>query len=140
LNQAIGIALESRRLDKIKEAIERSNDLEAKLSYTFTIAQNIIKSKDLRNEILRLLLLIYEQRQGGRFDYYKIVKCQFFLSIPESTAILLGRIVSTEDYLIAYQIAFDILDNENQSFSKKVQDNLALQQTDGTTKERIQKL
>lgn len=60
LNQAIGIALESRRLDKIKEAIERSSDLEAKLSYTFTIAQNIIKSKDLRNEILRLLLLIYE--------------------------------------------------------------------------------
>ncbi len=39
-NQAIGIALESRRLDKIREAIERSNDVEQKLGYTFTIAQN----------------------------------------------------------------------------------------------------
>ena len=37
-NQAIGIALESRRLDKVREAIEKSNDIEDKLSYTFTIA------------------------------------------------------------------------------------------------------
>jgi hypothetical protein len=44
------------------------------------------------------------------------------LNIPEATAILLGRIVNTDDYLVAYQIAFDILDNENQSFSKKVFD------------------
>jgi 26S proteasome regulatory subunit N2 len=62
LNQAIGIALESRRLDMIREAIEKSNDLEASLSYTYTISENIIKSKALRNEILRMLLLIYEQR------------------------------------------------------------------------------
>lgn len=60
-----------------------------------------------------MLLFIYEQKQNGRFDYYKIVKCQFFLSIPEATAILLGRIIAGDDYLIAYQIAFDILDNEN---------------------------
>lgn len=37
-NQAIGIALEARRLDKVREAIEKSNDVEDKLSYTFTIA------------------------------------------------------------------------------------------------------
>ena len=37
-NQAIGIALESRRLDKVKESIEKSNDVVAKLGYTFTIA------------------------------------------------------------------------------------------------------
>jgi hypothetical protein len=32
------VALESRRLDKVKEAIEKSRDVEEKLSYTFTIA------------------------------------------------------------------------------------------------------
>ena len=74
-NQAIGIALEARRLDKLKETIERSDDIEDKLSYTFLIAQNIVKSKDFRTEILRLLLLIYENKQGGKFDYYKIAKC-----------------------------------------------------------------
>jgi 26S proteasome regulatory subunit N2 len=59
-NQAIGIALESRRLDKLREAIERSGSFEEKLSYTFSIAQKIIKNKDFRTEVLRLLLAIYE--------------------------------------------------------------------------------
>ena len=78
-----------------------------------------MKSKDFRNEILRLLLIIYETRQDrGKFDYFKICKCQFFLNIPDSTAILLGRLLnSDEDYLVAYQIAFDIADNESQNFS-----------------------
>lgn len=62
-NQAIGVALESRRLDKVREAIEKSKDIEEKLSYAFTIAQNIVRSnKEFRSEILRLLLLIYEQK------------------------------------------------------------------------------
>ena len=55
-NQAIGVALESRRLDKVKEAIEKSQDVEEKLGYAFTIAQNNVKSKDFRSEILRLLI------------------------------------------------------------------------------------
>jgi hypothetical protein len=88
------VALESRRLDKVREAIERSKDIEDKLGYTFTIAQNIVRSnKEFRSEILRLLLLIYENKQGGHFDYYKIVKCQFFLNIPEATAVLLSRLI-----------------------------------------------
>ena len=103
-NQAIGIALESRRLDKLRESIERSGEIEDKLSYSFTIAQKIIKSKDFRSEVLRLLLAIYENKQGGRFDYFKICKCQFFLNTPESTAILLERLISTDndDFLIAF--------------------------------------
>ena len=138
-NQAIGVALESRRLDKVREAIERSNDVEDKLSYTFTIAQNIVRSnKEFRSEILRLLLRIYENQHGhgGSFDYYKIVKCQFFLNIPESTVILINRLLqsgsdeSETNFLVAYQIAFDILDNENQTFTKKVMEGLVAQDGD----------
>jgi 26S proteasome regulatory subunit N2 len=43
-NQAIGVALEARRLDKVREAIERSKDIEDKLGYAFTIAINIVRS------------------------------------------------------------------------------------------------
>mmetsp|Transcript_39589 Transcript_39589/g.38117 ORF Transcript_39589/g.38117 Transcript_39589/m.38117 type:complete len:93 (-) Transcript_39589:102-380(-) len=73
--QAIGIAIESRRLDKIKEGIEKSNDVEEKLGYAFTLAQENVKNKGFRNEILRLLVGIYENKQGGNFDYFKICKC-----------------------------------------------------------------
>lgn len=146
-NQAIGVALESRRLDKVREAIEKSKDIEDKLGYTFTIAQNIVRSnKEFRSEILRLLLLIYENKQGGNFDYYKIVKCQFFLNIPEATAVLLSRLIQSKadgdesNYLVAYQIAFDILDNESQSFTKKVMENLQAVDGDSEQGKRLKQL
>lgn len=73
-NQAIGISIESRRLDKMREAIERSHNVEDKLSYTFTIALSQVKNKDFRTEILRTLLSIFETKQSGKYDYFKIVK------------------------------------------------------------------
>jgi 26S proteasome regulatory subunit N2 len=77
----IGIALESRRLDKVKQAIELSGDaIEDNLGYTFNLAQKIVKRKEFRTEVLRLLLLIYQNRNDqGNFDHYKIAKCQFYL-------------------------------------------------------------
>lgn len=57
----IGVALECRRLDKVKEAIEKSGDeMEENLGYTFNIAQEIVTSKEFRTEVLRLLLVIYQ--------------------------------------------------------------------------------
>ena len=91
--------------------------------------------------------MIYEQKHGGgNFDYYKIVKCQFFLNIPEATAVLLSRLIKTSNdgdesnYLVAYQIAFDILDNENQSFTKKVLEGLATDESDAEQVKRLKKL
>lgn len=139
-NQAIGLAIESRRLDKIRETIEKSANYEEKLSYTFNIAYQTVKSKDFRHEILRLLLAIYETREGGQFDYFKICKCQFFLSMPESTAILLQKLIQSEDYLIAYQVAFDIVDKENQYFSNIILQYIANNAVDAQYKDRIEKL
>lgn len=137
----IGIALESRRLDKVKEAIELSQDVEEKLGYAFTIAQTNVKNKDFRSEILQLLITIYENKQGGNFDYYKICKCQFFLNMPESASILLGKLIANEDdALIAYQIAFDIVDNENQSFSNKVIECLTAQEASHSDRPKILQL
>lgn len=50
--------------------------------------------------------------------------------MPEACAILLSRLIKTSadgddsNYLVAYQIAFDILDNENQTFTQKVIEKL----------------
>lgn len=102
----IGIALECRRLDKVREAIELSGaEMEANLAYTFRIAQQVVASKDFRTEVLRLLLIIYQNRsQDGNFDPYNIALCQFFLQIPEGTAALLENLVNEqgESYLHAY--------------------------------------
>lgn len=108
--------MEARRLDKVKEAIEMSGEqMEDNLSYTYTIAQDILKSKDFRTEVMKLLLIIFQNRNdSGNFDYYKIAKCQFYLGLFEGTAALLEKLVKEDGdkYLDAYQIAFDICDKE----------------------------
>mmetsp|Transcript_19208 Transcript_19208/g.32733 ORF Transcript_19208/g.32733 Transcript_19208/m.32733 type:complete len:557 (+) Transcript_19208:3-1673(+) len=127
--QAIGVALEARRLDKVKEAIELSGEhMEDNLGYTFQMAQVTLKSNDFRTEVMKLLLMIYQNRSdSGKFDYYKIAKCQFHLQYPDETAQLLEKLVQepeSESYLDAYQIAFDIHDKENQSFLKQLSESL----------------
>jgi len=101
----------------VQEAIEQAgSQVEDMLGYTFTIAQDIVKSKTFRNDVLRLLLVIYQKRNDqGDFDYYKIAKCQFYLGLPEGTATLLEKLVKSagSSFLDAYQIAFDICDKEN---------------------------
>jgi len=68
--QAIGIALEARRLDKVKEAMEKSGDaMEENLGYTFSIAKDIIKSKNFRTEVMRLLMIIYQNRNDDQGDF-----------------------------------------------------------------------
>lgn len=123
--QAIGVALESRRLDKVRDAIESSNDqVEENLGYTFTIAQDIVKSKKFRTDVLRILVLIYQKKiDSGDFDHYKIAKCQFYLNMPESTAAMLEKLCKIQvgnAYLDAYQIAFDICDKENQTYQREI--------------------
>ena len=54
------------------------------------------------------------------FDYYKICKCQYFLGFAESSAHLLFKLASEGQNLVAYQIACDIVDNENQKFQSQV--------------------
>jgi hypothetical protein len=96
--------------------------MEENLGYTFNLAQEIVNKKDFRTEVLRLLLLIYQNRNDqGNFDHYKIAKCQFYLQIPEGTASLMEKLAKDEEqYLDAYQIAFDICDKENQAYQSKV--------------------
>ena len=124
--QAIGIALETKRIDMVRASIERSGNPEAMLGYAFTLATETIKSKDFRTEILNVILEVYESRpdQGGNdHDYYKIAKCQFHLNRPDATATLLMKLLTSSkeaDHLNAYQIAFDVVEKESQIFTQTV--------------------
>jgi len=80
--------------------------MEENLGYTFSIAKDIIKSKSFRTEVMKCLMVIYQNRNDqGNFDYYKIAQCQFHLHLPEGTASLLEKLVKEQDseqYLNAY--------------------------------------
>lgn len=124
--QAIGLALEARRLDVVERAIvEDSKDIEKKLNYTYKIAQDVIDSKEFRTDVLNLLVKLYE-RGDGKVDYYNLTKCQFFLRVPEAAAKILSNLLNMDpEYLTAYQIGFDLVETENQSFLNSINDHLS---------------
>jgi hypothetical protein len=47
------------------------------LGYTFSVTIDTITAEEFKNNILRMIQLIYQRRQNGKgqFDFYKIAKC-----------------------------------------------------------------
>ncbi|PNJ35233.1 PSMD1 isoform 12, partial [Pongo abelii] len=57
--QAIGIALETRRLDVFEKTILESNDVPGMLAYSLKLCMSLMQNKQFRNKVLRVLVKIY---------------------------------------------------------------------------------
>lgn len=49
--QALGIAIESRRLDKLEEAIVNSDNIPAMLNYCQNVSMSLIYNRDFRQTV-----------------------------------------------------------------------------------------
>ena len=118
--QALGIALESRRLDKLEECVARADDAYDILNYCYLVAQDLVTSGQFRKLVLRKLVELYGGL--GSPDYVNMCQCLMFLDDPEGVGEILNKLVrGTEDEVaLSYQIAFDLVDNEQQAFMAKV--------------------
>ncbi|KAA8527935.1 hypothetical protein F0562_035196 [Nyssa sinensis] len=123
--QAIGMALECRRLDKLEEAITRSDNVHATLSYCFNISHSFVNRREYRHEVLHLLVKVYQKLLST--DYLSICQCLMFLDEPEGVASILKKLLRSEnedEALLAFQIAFDLVENEHQDFLLNLRDCL----------------
>jgi len=122
--QAIGIALETRRLDVFEDAILKSEDIQGMLSYSLTICMTLIESRSFRNQVLRVLVKLYTNLTTP--DYISVSQCFIFLDDPDSVADIMEKLVkNTENQtLMAYQIAFDLYENASQQFLIGIQNGL----------------
>ncbi|HLM69704.1 MAG TPA: HEAT repeat domain-containing protein, partial [Longimicrobium sp.] len=122
--QAVGIALECRRLDKLEEAIGRSENAPAMLSYCLRLSQTFVNRREFRHEVLRLLVRSYQALQQP--DYLSICQCLMFLEEPAGVAAILDKLLRGDknEALLAYQVAFDLFENEYQKFLLNVRDLL----------------
>ncbi|WOL13194.1 hypothetical protein Cni_G21963 [Canna indica] len=123
--QAMGMAIECRRLDKLEEAITHSDNIHGALSYCITLSHSFVNHREYRCEVLHLLVKIYQRLPSP--DYLSICQCLMFLNEPETVATILEKLLSgnKEDALLAFQIAFDLVENEHQAFLLNVKNNLA---------------
>ena len=139
--QAIGIAIDTLRIDKIYEicTLAISNNYTSILNYTFEICQytRSIISREFRLNVIKILVELYYTLPIP--DYTNICYALQYLNKPEEVAKVLQTLVSTanitndtekghnydpsvyeNNILQAYQICFDLKEAENQGFILKI--------------------
>ncbi|KAG1364182.1 26S proteasome non-ATPase regulatory subunit 1 [Cocos nucifera] len=124
--QAMGMAVECRRLDKLEEAISHSDNVQGALSYCINLSHSFVSHREYRCEVLHLLVKIYQRLPSP--DYLSICQCLMFLNEHEAVASILEKLLqsgSKDDSLLAFQIAFDLVENEHQAFLLNVRNRLA---------------
>ncbi|ORX92498.1 26S proteasome regulatory subunit rpn2 [Clohesyomyces aquaticus] len=139
--QVVGIAIEARNLDVLREAFLRASQDEKKqgkkpasssapkseelLEYVLDICMNVVQERGLRNEILKLILDLLNDIPNP--DYFSIAKCVVYLNQHSMASNLIRQLVQRGDpksRAIAYQISFDLYENGTQEFLAKVMDEL----------------
>lgn len=124
--QALGIGLESHRLDMFERAIQTAHDKEEMLQYAFKVSLTLVCNKSFRNQILQKLVRLYMTLPSP--DYISMCQCLIFLDDFQKTAEILEKLIieSDDTSVMAYQLAFDMYENATQQYMLKVRS--ALQQ------------
>lgn len=118
--QAVGIALETRRMDVFEKAIVSSDDVPGMLAYSAKVAMTLVQNRAFQDEVLRALVRLY--RNLTTPDYVNMCQCLIFLDDAQSVADVLLRLLegSGDSTLMAYQIAFDLYESATQQFLTRV--------------------
>mmetsp|Transcript_451 Transcript_451/g.1081 ORF Transcript_451/g.1081 Transcript_451/m.1081 type:complete len:954 (+) Transcript_451:346-3207(+) len=117
-SQALGIALEAQRLDKVEDALVRSGDqLPEMLSHCMQICQRHVSSRGFRREVFGTLVRLYEGQRDS-CKYIELATCLHYLDEVKKFSALLVKLIENEgdDYLTAYQAAFDLMELQDQQF------------------------
>jgi len=96
-SQAIGIALESRDLDILNEALKQCGNLQETLQYTLDVAMNLVLNKQFRNLVLRILVDLYQTLPEP--DYESTCRCLVFLNDPDQVITILHRLLDDSQAL-----------------------------------------
>ncbi|KAF2110127.1 armadillo-type protein [Lophiotrema nucula] len=139
--QVVGIAIEARNLEVMRESILRasqaeknhgkkpantpSNKSEELMEYVLDICMNVVQERGLRNDILRLILDLLNDIPNP--DYFSISKCVVYLNQHSMASNLIRQLIQRGDdrsLAVAYQISFDLYDNGTQEFLAKVMEEL----------------
>jgi 26S proteasome regulatory subunit N2 len=139
-HQVVGIAIEARNLDILRESILQASQRDKRtgikplgvsstgdvlMEYILDICMNVVQERSFRNEILRLILDLLNEIPNP--DYFSIAKCVVFLDQHSMASNMLKHLVERGDgksLAIAYQISFDLYDNGTQEFLAKVTEEL----------------
>ena len=121
-HQAIGIALESHRLDVIARIFANLKDTEL-LNYAMEAVLNTGFSLSYREEVLHFLFPLFPPLTPQATHFHSLTRLLVALSDASLTIPLLASLVHKEK-LVAYQLAFDLAEGGTQEFLGSVREGL----------------
>ncbi|KAK1059918.1 proteasome regulatory particle base subunit [Friedmanniomyces endolithicus] len=139
--QVVGIAVEARNMDIMREAILQAtqdekghgkktvvaspSQTEELMEYVLDICLNVVQERGLRNRILKLVLGLLNDIPNP--DYFAIARCVVYLDQHSMASDILQQLVRKGDgrsLAVAYQLSFDLYENGTQEFLHKVMEEL----------------
>lgn len=115
---AVRLALKTRRMDMFVKSLDKSSDnTNDMLLYAMRVATNNLDNRRFRVAVLRCLVSFYQNQKV--INYVNLSRCFIFLDNPKSVAQILGNLIKNNDdksRLMAYQVAFDLLELANQHY------------------------
>lgn len=134
VGEAIGVAIEARRLDKVEIAImEGCPTDESKmqaLNYCFECAQTLISSRSYRTKVLNLIAKLHmDSFPEEKRNFIAVANCYAFTGDAKGVADILMSLIGKSSEgnpkendmeLTALQITFDIVDNDAPHFASQV--------------------
>ena len=115
--QALGIALEAQHLEKVESSVVKSGDmLPGMLRYCLSVCQNLVTNRKFRLEVIEVLVGLYES-QGSKCNYIELATCLHYLGhVKKYAQLLVSLLADDNNYLIAFQCAFDLVELQDQHF------------------------
>ncbi len=122
--QAIGIALESHRLDVISSIYKQTEDISL-LTYTMDAVVDAGFSLSYRDEVLEFLFPLFPPPTvGDRLPHiHALMRLLITLSKPSITVPFLTSLIPKEK-LLAFQFAFDLAEGGSQDFLESIRNQL----------------
>jgi len=120
--QALGIALESHRLDVIKHIFTLTQDVEL-ISYVMEAVLDTAFKLSYRDEVLHFLLPLFPPPTSRSPHIYTLTRLLVTLSDVTLTIPLFKSLIPKEK-LLAYQFAFDFVEGGSQEFLEALRNGL----------------
>eukprot|EP00048_Salpingoeca_helianthica_P022316 m.17581 g.17581 ORF g.17581 m.17581 type:complete len:928 (-) comp7164_c0_seq1:44-2827(-) len=138
----LGLAIETRRLDVLERAITEAAHPEEMIAHTVNVAMTVLTDHKFRQEVLQLVLRLLQAKPGE--DDSSLCHCCILLDRPEIVLSVLARLISSDQFPVALQLAFDLADRAPQGFVLRLRDELVslLSRPEGQTldQSKVQRL
>ncbi|ANQ10076.1 26S proteasome subunit [Plasmodium coatneyi] len=121
VKEALGVALDARRLDKVEYIILNCPNKIELLQHSIANERHINTTKKFRSDFFKLLVKIYLSMDPEELksEYINLCECLFYINDYKKVAEILLSLVN-DYHLMAYQISFELVDLENRTFLKNI--------------------